>query len=170
MELTLFVCRLRVACNEATIYSRMPRREGHGTDPMGGIDTRGYQGRMEQRWTKKKEFVPRQESWIAANESLLVVRSWIKSNGTTTWRHPVVLYVEMPITDTTIKRNNRYWCTSPREDAAIRVRSRKENRRRTREFWNFLVSRERYFLFLEINYARFRFKSRRQSTKNWSRC
>lgn len=67
MELTLFVCRLRVACNEATIYSRMPRRaaphrEGHGTDPMGGIDTRGYQDRIEQRWTKEKEFVPRQES------------------------------------------------------------------------------------------------------------
>lgn len=49
MELTLFVCRLRVACNEATIYSRMPRRAARdtGTDPMGGIDTRGYQGRME---------------------------------------------------------------------------------------------------------------------------
>lgn len=66
MELTLFVCRLRVACNEATIYSRMPRRAARdtGTDPMGGIDTRGYQGRMEVErwWTKEKEFVPRQES------------------------------------------------------------------------------------------------------------
>lgn len=34
MELTLFVCRLRVACNEATIYSRMPPRHAARDTPI----------------------------------------------------------------------------------------------------------------------------------------